>query len=96
MVKGMKDFVAAEGDMRSPEFAKQLKFSPQSINNAFNSFLEKRQNYLAAVNKEEGEKFLASNASKEGVQQTESGLQYKILEKGSELVPDPPTPYGPL
>lgn len=89
MIKGMKDFVAAEGDMRSPEFAQQLKFSPQSINNAFNSFLEKRQNYLAAVNKEEGEKFLASNASKEGVQQTESGLQYKILEKGSELVPGP-------
>lgn len=89
IVKGMKDFVAAEGDVRSPEFAAQLKYSPQSINNAFNSYLEKRQQYLSAVNKEEGEKFLAENAGKEGVKTTESGLQYKIIEQGNDVVPGP-------
>ena len=89
IIKGMKDFVAAEGDMRSPEFAAQLKYSPQSINNAFNSFLEKRQNYLSAVNEEEGEKFLAANAKKEGVRTTESGLQYKVIAQGNEVKPGP-------
>ena len=87
IIKGMKDFVAAEGDMRSPEFAAQLKYSPQSINNAFNSFLEKRQNYLSAVNEEEGQKFLAANAKKEGVKTTPSGLQYKVLVEGKGEVP---------
>ncbi|MEC3905425.1 FKBP-type peptidyl-prolyl cis-trans isomerase [Tamlana sp. 2201CG12-4] len=34
-------------------------------------------------NKEEGEKFLAENKSKEGVQTTESGLQYIVLKEGT-------------
>ena len=38
-------------------------------------------------NREAGEKFLAENATKEGVQTTESGLQYKILEQGTGPVP---------
>ena len=32
--------------------------------------------------KEEGEKFLAENALKEGIQVTESGLQYEVLKMG--------------
>lgn len=38
-------------------------------------------------NKEEGEKFLAENATKEGVQVTESGLQYKIEKEGKGKKP---------
>lgn len=34
-------------------------------------------------NKKEGEEFLAENKDKEGVQVTDSGLQYKVLEEGS-------------
>ncbi len=34
-------------------------------------------------NKAEGEKFLADNISKEGVETTESGLQYIVLKEGS-------------
>lgn len=89
IVKGMKDYVASTGDFRDPSFASQFKYDPQSINNAFNAFLGKRQNYLAAVNKEAGEKFLTENASKEGVKVTESGLQYKVLEPGSDVIPGP-------
>lgn len=33
--------------------------------------------------KEDNEKFLTENASKEGVQTTESGLQYKVITEGS-------------
>ena len=36
------------------------------------------------ANKEEGEKFLAENAKKEGVISTESGLQYEIIKAGNK------------
>ncbi|MFD2180392.1 FKBP-type peptidyl-prolyl cis-trans isomerase [Veronia pacifica] len=36
-----------------------------------------------AQNKAEGEAFLATNATKEGVKTTASGLQYKVLVEGS-------------
>lgn len=42
----------------------------------------------AQKNKEAGEKFLAENKNKEGVQVTESGLQYKVLEEGSGASPE--------
>ena len=38
-------------------------------------------------NKTAGEKFLAENATKEGVQTTPSGLQYKIIKQGKGAVP---------
>jgi len=41
----------------------------------------------ATVNKKAGEEFLAENAEKEGVQTTESGLQYKILIEGDGSKP---------
>ena len=40
-----------------------------------------------ADNKEAGEKFLAENKTKEGVQVTPSGLQYKIITKGTGVIP---------
>ncbi|MDL0432364.1 FKBP-type peptidyl-prolyl cis-trans isomerase [Marinobacter sp. TBZ242] len=38
---------------------------------------------LAQKNLEAGEQFLAENAEREGVETTESGLQYEILEEGN-------------
>ena len=40
-----------------------------------------------ADNKAAGEKFLAENKAKEGVQTTPSGLQYKIITKGNGHIP---------
>ena len=40
-----------------------------------------------AENKAAGEKFLAENATKEGVQTTPSGLQYKVIKNGKGAVP---------
>lgn len=39
------------------------------------------------ANKLAGEKFLEENKSKEGVQTTESGLQYKIITEGNGVIP---------
>jgi len=39
-------------------------------------------------NQQKGEEFLAENLEKEGVKETDSGLQYKVLEEGSGVSPD--------
>ena len=47
----------------------------------------KKMEELARKNKEAGDAFLAENAKKEGVQTTESGLQYEVIEPGSGAKP---------
>ena len=44
---------------------------------------QKEQEAKAAENKEKEEAFLKENATKEGIQTTESGLQYKVIEEGT-------------
>jgi FKBP-type peptidyl-prolyl cis-trans isomerase FkpA/FKBP-type peptidyl-prolyl cis-trans isomerase FklB len=58
-------------------------------------FIQQRQQRLAEqraeeaqVNLEEGQAFLAANADKEGVNVTDSGLQYRVLEQGDGPRPD--------
>ena len=85
--KGMNDFIKAQGDTRSPEFANQFKIDPMKMNDLFNRFLKMRNDYKLLANKEAGEKFLAKNKTAAGVQTTESGLQYIIVNAGSELKP---------
>ena len=89
IVKGMKDFVAAKGDMRDPDFTKQFKIDPNEMNDLFNGFLEKRRSGLSMLNLQKGEKFLEANGKKDGVVTTESGLQYKIIEAGNDVKPGP-------
>ena len=48
---------------------------------------EAKQEKLYGANREAGRKFLAENAKKEGVVTTASGLQYKILTKGTGPIP---------
>ncbi|MDR9425001.1 MAG: FKBP-type peptidyl-prolyl cis-trans isomerase [Marinobacter sp.] len=47
-----------------------------------------QQNELAQKNREAGEAFLAENAEREGVQTTESGLQYEVIEEGDGESPE--------
>ena len=44
---------------------------------------QEEQAAVAAEKKEAEQAYLAENAKKEGVQTTESGLQYKVIEEGS-------------
>ncbi len=48
---------------------------------------EKRMEAQYGDNRTAGEKFLAENKTKEGVQVTASGLQYKILKQGNGPIP---------
>ena len=85
--KGAADFVASKGTPRDEDFTKQFKVNPEEMNRIMNEFIQKRTEYVGAVNKEKEQKFLQANLKKEGVQVTESGLQYIIAEAGSEVKP---------
>lgn len=84
MEKGIKDFINSKGNQMDPDFGKQFKVDPAKMNELFNDYLTKRQKIVALQQKEDGAKFLAANAKKEGVQTTESGLQYKVIEEGED------------
>ncbi|HBQ58833.1 MAG TPA: peptidylprolyl isomerase, partial [Balneolaceae bacterium] len=44
-----------------------------------NSYLQELQEQRSNENVEAGQAFLEENLTKEGVQETESGLQYKVI-----------------
>ncbi len=49
---------------------------------------QQQQQQDAEINAKEGEEFLAENREKEGVQETQSGLQYEVIEEGSGATPN--------
>ena len=87
--KGIADFLVAEGAPMDENFGDQFKVNPNTMNELFNDFISKRQEYKAAVNLAKEEEFLASNAKKDGVQTTESGLQYKLVSEGADYKVQP-------
>ncbi|MCQ2166169.1 MAG: FKBP-type peptidyl-prolyl cis-trans isomerase [Bacteroidales bacterium] len=87
--KGMSDFIAAEGQMGSEEFNANFKINPDKMNEIFNNFITKRNQYIAAVNLKEGQDFLEKLYNKGGIEKTESGLLYEIIEDGDEVKAGP-------
>lgn len=81
--KGMMDFLNAKGEPGEEGFNDQFKVNPDLMNQIFNEFLTKRSEYTAELNRREGVKFLEQNKKKDGVVETESGLQYKIVATGN-------------
>ena len=82
--KGMNDFLKAEGNPYDPEFGKQFDIDLDRMGEILNGFLTKKTDYKKAVNLAKEEAFLAENGAKEGVETSESGLQYTIIEAGAE------------
>lgn len=85
MVKGMKDFINASGNPQDEDFAKNFRIDPNTMGEVIDNFLNNRRQYIALTNKAAEEKYLAENATKPGVQVTASGLQYEIIEPGSDV-----------
>ena len=85
------DFAQAIKDTISgAELKVSHKESQQRVQEFFKE-QEAKQRAQAAENgkvaREEGEKFLAENAKKDGVQVTESGLQYSVIKEGTGKSP---------
>ena len=60
----------------------------QKVGLIIQSYIRDRMTYVAERSLEEGEEFLAANKEKEGVVETESGLQYKIEVEGTGISPE--------
>lgn len=75
--RGMKDIITEKD---SAKFTQEMGML---INGYVMKCMEVKNNKL----KKEGEEFLEKNKTQEGVQVTESGLQYKIENKGNEIIP---------
>ena len=98
MLKGMKDFINAKGNMQDSTFFDQFKVDPNQMNEVLDGYIQKRRAYTGALNKEKGENYIANFLKEDGAQQTESGLAYRIIEPGSEkkAVSDKDTVCGGL
>lgn len=77
--RGIKD--QASGNKLAFEEAEMNQFKAE-YSQQLRAELQKQQAELAAKNLEAGKKFLAENASKDGVVTTGSGLQYKVIKSG--------------
>ncbi len=77
--QGMKDVFEGTGSVFDQATSQQLMTAFQTeMRNAQMA----AQQQAAADNEAKGQAFLSENATKEGVQTTESGLQYLVLEEG--------------
>jgi FKBP-type peptidyl-prolyl cis-trans isomerase len=65
------------------------KLSSQEANDSIQTYLDNKRHEAFAQVKSEGELFLLSNRTKEGIQSTSTGLQYKVLNEGSGRKPGP-------
>ena len=85
------DFAQAIKDTISGAELKVSHKESQQIVQEFFKEQEAKQRAQAAENgkvaREEGEKLLAENAKKDGVQVTESGLQYSVIKEGTGKSP---------
>ncbi|WII95131.1 FKBP-type peptidyl-prolyl cis-trans isomerase [Moraxella haemolytica] len=59
----------------------------EAVGKAYEERKIKEAEEKATKNKADGEKFLAENATKEGVKTTASGLQYKVITEGKGATP---------
>ncbi len=65
----------------------ELAIDESSMRPIINAYFQKANQEAVQANLIEGREFLEENKTKEGVQVTESGLQYKVLEEGTGIQP---------
>ena len=86
MMAGLQD---ALNDAEARLDAEEMNAVKSRVYKAAAEERNKQREAVAAEAGERGAAFLAENKSKEGVQETESGLQYMIVEEGEGNSPDP-------
>lgn len=78
MLRGFKDALAGDAKIEEEKIREVLTALDESVR----AKQQEQAKAAAQENLAEGEKYLAENAKKEGVEVTESGLQYEVLEQG--------------
>lgn len=67
--------------------AEEGLLTQEQIRSVTNSYLQELTEMRSQENLEAGQAFLEENITKEGVNETESGLQYKVIEEGEGASP---------
>ncbi len=80
LLRGLKDVLAGAKPLLTDQEAQTVMTALQTD---MRKKQELQQQQLADTNKKEGDAFLATNKTKEGVVSLPSGLQYKILQEGT-------------
>ncbi|MGV3774474.1 MAG: FKBP-type peptidyl-prolyl cis-trans isomerase N-terminal domain-containing protein [Verrucomicrobiales bacterium] len=81
-LNGVNDAISGKKPLLSEQ---EIQATFKELNDSMRVKAEEK----AKLGKAEGEKFLAENAKKEGIQKTESGLQYKVIKEGTGNPPGP-------
>jgi FKBP-type peptidyl-prolyl cis-trans isomerase len=84
LAKGLKASLAGEKTLMTEDEVRQTMMSFQQKMQSQRAEKSKKE---GEENKTKGEAFLAENKKKEGVQTTPSGLQYKVITKGTGPMP---------
>lgn len=80
--------IVARGLIDAMRKARPL-LSPEQEQNAMNQFMAKKLGPGAEKNLKDGQEFLVTNKTKQGVITTESGLQYFVMKPGNGPSPKP-------
>jgi FKBP-type peptidyl-prolyl cis-trans isomerase FklB len=80
MARGLKDALAGGKTLMTEE---EARAAITVVQNEMHEKQQAKMQQAGSANKQEGEAFLASNKSKEGVVALPSGLQYKVLKEGN-------------
>ncbi len=81
--QGFKDALAGNSSLTP----KQIEETLQALDQKVQEQMAQKMQQEAQQNLEQGQKFLAENAKKEGVVTTKSGLQYKVVKEGKGKKP---------
>ena len=89
MIKGSNivglDYSKVMEAMKDVAEGREPKIDPMKAGLVINNYMTKVQTAIGEQKQKEQAEFLAANKEKEGVQETESGLQYKIDNPGNDV-----------
>lgn len=86
LVAGLRDGLGGAKPQLTDE---QVEVVMQQFQSLMQQKAEKKMAPVAEANLARGEKYLAANRAKEGVQETKTGLQYRVLTEGKGATPGP-------
>jgi FKBP-type peptidyl-prolyl cis-trans isomerase FklB len=84
VLQGLQDALSGNKALLSDD---EVKATMMALQQDVRQKQEEKQQALMETNKKEGQSFLSSNSTKEGVVTLPSGLQYKILTQGTGAKP---------
>jgi len=74
--------------MKQVRDGKDVGVTLMQVGELYQNYMAKKQTLVTEENQKKGTEFLAKNKTKKGVVELESGLQYKIIQEGTGILPE--------